>query len=372
MRRGPWREVSLGQVCDFKYGKSLPAGKRAGGEVPVFGSNGPVGWHNEALTDGPAIIIGRKGSFGEVHYSAVASWPIDTTFYVDHTATNADLRWLSYRLAALGLSRLNRSAAVPGLSREDAYRQRLLVPPPEEQRRIADILDRADELRAKRREALAQLDTLTQSIFLEMFVENRDPSSWPVRPIGELTTLVTKGTTPTSVGYAYTTDGIVFVRAENLSDGPLSLDQEWRYIDERTDVALRRSRLARGDVLIAIAGTIGRVALVPSDAPQMNCNQAVAILRPSPIVEPEFLMEALRTNAMQLRMTKGTVRGTISNLSLGTIKGMPLQVPPLEVQREFSRRLTRVQQLRLAYGSSLRKLDALFASLQHRAFRGEL
>ncbi|HWO42235.1 MAG TPA: restriction endonuclease subunit S, partial [Candidatus Eisenbacteria bacterium] len=88
-----WRSVTLGDVCEFKYGKSLPESAREGGQVPVFGSNGEVGRHNEALTSGPTIIIGRKGSFGEVNYSAVACWPIDTTYYVDETATDADLRW---------------------------------------------------------------------------------------------------------------------------------------------------------------------------------------------------------------------------------------------------------------------------------------
>jgi type I restriction enzyme, S subunit len=171
MRRSnpDWVNVPLGDVCEFKYGKSLPDLVRARGKAPVFGSNGQVGWHNEAITDGPTIVIGRKGSFGEVRFSHVACWPIDTTYYVDRSATKADLRWLSYRLASLGLNRLNRAAAVPGLNREDAYRQRLLLPPLHEQERIADILDKADALRAKRRAALAQVDTLAQSIFLEMF-----------------------------------------------------------------------------------------------------------------------------------------------------------------------------------------------------------
>jgi type I restriction enzyme S subunit len=90
-----WRSITLGDVCEFKYGKSLPETARAGGHVPVFGSNGEVGRHDEALTSGPTIVIGRKGSYGEVNYSAVACWPIDTTYYVDETATNADLRWLT-------------------------------------------------------------------------------------------------------------------------------------------------------------------------------------------------------------------------------------------------------------------------------------
>lgn len=79
-----WPFVELGEVCEFKYGKSLAAAKRDGGKYPVYGSNGPVGCHSAALTDGPAIIIGRKGSFGEVAYSPDSCWPIDTTYYICH------------------------------------------------------------------------------------------------------------------------------------------------------------------------------------------------------------------------------------------------------------------------------------------------
>ncbi|HEY5866645.1 MAG TPA: restriction endonuclease subunit S, partial [Candidatus Tectomicrobia bacterium] len=89
-----WPEVVLGEVCEFKYGKSLPESKRVVGKVAVYGSNGIIGQHNEAITDGLTIVVGRKGSFGEVNLSYDSCWPIDTTYYIDRTATNADLRWL--------------------------------------------------------------------------------------------------------------------------------------------------------------------------------------------------------------------------------------------------------------------------------------
>ena len=164
-----WALTRLGDICEFKYGKSLPETVRAGGDISVFGSNGIVGAHNSALTEGPTIIIGRKGSHGAVNFSPASCWPIDTTYYVDHSATKADIRWLFHRLCGAGLNQMNRAAAVPGLNREDAYRVEILLPPLEEQRRIAAILDQAETLRTQRRTALALLDSLTQSLFLDMF-----------------------------------------------------------------------------------------------------------------------------------------------------------------------------------------------------------
>ena len=139
-----WSEVTLGDICELRYGKALKAEDRSGDGWPVYGSNGAVGAHDVALTHGPTIVVGRKGSYGEIHYSDGPAWPIDTTYYVDATSTACDLKWLSYRLAGLRLNELNRAAAVPGLNREDAYRRQLLVPPRDEQRRIVRVLDSAD------------------------------------------------------------------------------------------------------------------------------------------------------------------------------------------------------------------------------------
>ncbi|HZI85648.1 MAG TPA: restriction endonuclease subunit S [Pyrinomonadaceae bacterium] len=109
-----WSEVSLGEICEFRYGKSLPEDKRAEGDIPVYGSNGIVGRHNESITHAPAIVVGRKGSFGEVHLCPTKCWPIDTTYFIDSSATTVDLKWLAYRLTGLELTKLNRAARYLG------------------------------------------------------------------------------------------------------------------------------------------------------------------------------------------------------------------------------------------------------------------
>lgn len=142
-----YKLATFGDICRFSYGKSLPSQARHAGAVSVFGSNGRVGEHREALVDGPAIIIGRKGSVGEIHLSEDPSWPIDTTYYISRKETDCDLKWLAYALNASQIKNLNKSAAVPGLNRDDAYRLPILVPSLKEQKRIAAILDKADQLR---------------------------------------------------------------------------------------------------------------------------------------------------------------------------------------------------------------------------------
>ncbi len=136
-----WEVKRLKFIARFMYGDSLAAESREEGEVPVFGSNGIVGSHKIANTLAPALIIGRKGSYGKVNFSSQPCFAIDTTFFIDTTSTNTNLRWLYYALSLLNLDMQSQDSAVPGLSREFAYEQWLPSISDLEQRAIAAYLD---------------------------------------------------------------------------------------------------------------------------------------------------------------------------------------------------------------------------------------
>ena len=136
-----WDVCRLKNICRFAYGNSLTAEQRTGGSVSVYGSNGQIGSHSVANTNGECIIIGRKGSFGKVRYSPEPAFAIDTAFFVDSRYTNADMRWLYYLLNAMRLDAVSKHSAIPGLSRQDAYVRGSVYPPLSEQRAIAEYLD---------------------------------------------------------------------------------------------------------------------------------------------------------------------------------------------------------------------------------------
>ncbi|WP_081750595.1 restriction endonuclease subunit S [Paracoccus pantotrophus] len=132
----------LKHLLRLNYGDALAADKREEGEIPVFGSNGPVGTHSVANTSAPTILVGRKGSFGKVVWSDLPGFCIDTAYYVDERSCAGDLRFSFYALQSLGLDTTSRDTGVPGLSREDAHDRRLAIPSREEQTAIARFLDR--------------------------------------------------------------------------------------------------------------------------------------------------------------------------------------------------------------------------------------
>ena len=136
-----WREVKLGEICTFEYGKPLKEQDRIGNEYPVFGSNGIVGSHNEYLVAGPFIVVGRKGSAGTVSYSMSNGFPIDTTFYINLQSGEIHLRFLYYLLLLVELDKISAQSGVPGLNRNDAYKISISIPSSVEQREITRTLD---------------------------------------------------------------------------------------------------------------------------------------------------------------------------------------------------------------------------------------
>jgi type I restriction enzyme S subunit len=126
-----WRVDRVRAVVEFAYGKSLKADARRFGAVPVFGSDGVTGWHDEALVEGPGIVVGRKGNAGRVNWSEGSFYPIDTTFFVRSRDSRYALRFLFPLLASVGLEELSGDSAVPGLNRDLAYTAEVIVPPAE-------------------------------------------------------------------------------------------------------------------------------------------------------------------------------------------------------------------------------------------------
>ena len=123
-----WGIKALGELIEFAYGKALKAEDRNDGPIPVYGSNGQIGWHNEKLVGGPGLVVGRKGNPGVVTWAQSDFFPIDTAFYVVSKSQNPGLHFLFYALTDQNLSSVSADSAVPGLNRNLAYMNSQLVP----------------------------------------------------------------------------------------------------------------------------------------------------------------------------------------------------------------------------------------------------
>lgn len=166
---GPWEVKRLRDVLSLEYGASLPEDRRIEGPFPVVGSNGVVGYHSEPLIDGPAIVIGRKGSAGEINWIESACFPIDTTFYVALRHPSDRLDFIKSLLERHRLPDLVSPGGVPGLNRDDVLVVRTAIPAPPEQQKIADCLTALDDLIGAQGETITALKIHKTGLMQKLF-----------------------------------------------------------------------------------------------------------------------------------------------------------------------------------------------------------
>ncbi|KGD95703.1 hypothetical protein JL39_19785 [Rhizobium sp. YS-1r] len=244
------------------------------------------------------------------------------------------------------------------------------LPPLDEQKRIAAILNKADALRAKRRQAIVLLDSLTQSIFLEMFGDPvSNPKGWEVKSLAEFELFLTSG----SRGWAeyYSEQGTPFIRIQNLKGGRLSTE-DLVFVNAPENAEARRTRVESGDVLISITADLGRVAVVPAHVHQAaNINQHIALFRPKGI-NPIFLSSYLASQGGKRQFAALNRQGVKAGLNFSNIRALKILNPPMEMQRKFEKLAKLVADREIGLSGSSVGTEALFTSLQHRAFSGQL
>ena len=266
------------------------------------------------------------------------------------------------------------TGTISNLSLSQLGELRVPVTPLEEQRRIAAILDQAETLRTQRRTALALLDRLTQSLFLEMFGDPAiNQKGWEVKTIEELCEVKGGKRLPKGAEYSPTPTPYRYIRVTNLSYGQVDQNQ-LLYLTPEVQKSIERYVVNTGDVIISIAGSIGLIAPVPAslDGANLTENAAKLVQRRAGDYLPDFLAFMLGTKAIQDQIQSHVGQVTIGKLALFRIEKLNVPLPPLPLQQIFATRIASIEALKATHRRALAALDALFASLQQRAFTGAL
>jgi type I restriction enzyme S subunit len=370
-----WPTAPLGDVVEeTQYGTSLKANEQSAG-VPVLRMNNITysgaldladmkhvempdeDFEQYSVRRGDLLfnrtnsqeLVGKMGVWNRDEQVAFAGYLVRLRLKTDRADPTFIGAWFNTpEMKALLRTRAKPSINMSNINATEVLKFPVVLPPLAEQRRIAEVLDRAEALRAKRRAALAQLDALTHSLFLDLFGKPKEnPKGWPLLRLMEI---CSPKQWPTISTPELTESGFPVFGANGLIGRYTAYNHE------------------DPTVLITCRGaTCGTINVSP---PQCYVTgNAMALDNPDPKrVTIEYLAAVLRMRGMT-----DTISGTAQpQITRQNLQHVTLPIPPITLQREFARRVTAVEKLKTAQRASLAELDALFATLQHRAFRGEL
>jgi type I restriction enzyme, S subunit len=406
---GEWRDMRWGDLATLQYGRALRGHDTGTGPFRVFGTNGPIGWHTEALCSHPSVIIGRKGAYRGVHYSPAPFFVIDTAFYLE-PKTDIDLRWAYYALLTHDINAMDSGSAIPSTSRDAFYGLPVRVPPLPEQRAIAHILGTLDDKIDLNRRMSQTLEAMARALFKSWFVdfepvrakvESRDPGlpkaiadvfpdrfqdselgeipkGWSVGALGELLTAIETGGRPKG-GVKDVATGVPSVGAESIVGLGHFDYSKTKFVPVEFFLAMTKGHVRDGDVLLYKDG--GRpgefephVTMVGDRFPfEAFCiNEHVYRLRTEPRVPQEYLYFWLSSDGAMDEMRNRGTGVAIPGLNSSAVRQLAVLLPGEPALTQFHAEVGKLVQRVFANCNQSRALATLRDTLLPKLICGEV
>ena len=389
-----WREARWGDIAILEYGRALRGYNAAQGPFRVFGTNGPIGWHDEALCEHEGVIVGRKGAYRGIHYSPAPFFAIDTAFYLK-PKVEMDVRWAYYTLLTQDINGMDSGSAIPSTSREEFYGLPVSVPPLPEQRAIAHTLGTLDDKIELNRRMNETLEAMARALFKSWFfdfdpvrakMEGRDtglpkhisdlfpdrlvdselgdiPEGWQYGTIHDIASL-----NPESWSATNRPEELIYVDLANT---------KWGYIESvRTflwDKAPSRARrvLRKGDTIIAtVRPGNGSFALIDEDG--LTGSTGFTVLRPHETTDRELVWCAGTSSENIDRLSYLADGGAYPAIRPDAVGATPVVLVAPATRKAFSRLVYPLLDKIEANKRESRVLAALRDTLLPKLMSGEL
>jgi len=393
----------LGDVADFIRGitykpNDLVDNFSEGSIVCMRTANVQVQLKQDDLLSVPANLVKNKDKFlieGDILVSTANSWNLVGKCCwipkLEYSATaggfisilranqeKLDQRYLYHWFNSPNTQLLARNCGrqttnISNMDLDRCLSIKIPLPPLAEQRRIASILDQADELRQKRQQAIEKLDQLLQAEFISKFHQKNFPA-FNVSDLLENEKSMRTGPFGSQLLHSeFVDEGIHVLGIDNAVQNSFNWAKP-RFINEEKYKDLKRYTVKPRDVIITIMGTCGKCAVVPEDIPTaINTKHLCCITLDQRKCNPEFLHSYFLLHPTARNYLESRAKGAImSGLNMGIIKELPVELPPIEMQNEFSKLKQKVILQKTLMIEELSKLNELFQSLQNQAFSGTL
>ncbi|WP_084977565.1 restriction endonuclease subunit S [Plesiomonas shigelloides] len=368
--------VPLVDICRPKQWPTISSSQLTKDGYSVYGANGKIGFYSEFTHAEPTLMITCRGATcGNVHISEPNSYINGNAMALDNMSDNVDLRYLYYFFKSRGFNDVISGSAQPQITRQGLTKIEIPLPPLAEQKRIAAILDKADALRRKRQQAIELADQFLRSVFLDMFGDPvTNPKGWEVQTLSDIATVrsgVTKGRKLDEKKTVF----VPYMRVANVQDGHIKLDDVQEIEVLETDV--ERYSLSPGDLLLTEGGDpdkLGRGAVWHGEVtPCIHQNHIFCVRANGSIVHPEFLSAQIgsqRGKRYFLKVGKQTTG--IATINKTVLSAYPAIVPPMDKQIKYVSVVEKVRASLSNVFASDAEMSALFDSISHQAFSGQL
>ncbi len=364
-----WKKYKLGEIIELLYGKGLREQDRKPGNIPVYGSNGIIGYHNTPLVKGPGIIIGRVGSIGKINYSPVDFYPIDTAYYVNLKKHNIDMKFLYYLLFTLPMNKLNFQSAVPGLNRHIAYSLDVAIPPLSEQRVIASIFPPIEDKIKLLQQENKTLEAMAETIFQHLFIE-KAKDNWPKVLLPEVVKIVIGKTPPREESYWFSTDpqNVKWASIRDLGQSDVFIFDTSEYLTQEAIEKFKIPITPAGTVLLSFKLTVGRVRI--TDKP-MASNEAIAhfVFDDKTPFSKEYLYLFLRRLKYK---SLGNTSSIATAINSSIVKNIEITIPDNKTMNVFKTYIDPLFSKIKENDLQLQTLTQLFDTLLHGLMSGKL
>lgn len=378
MRKLPegWEWKKLGEIITLEYGKPLPDEKRRkDGKYIVYGANGEKDRTNDFYYDKKSIIVGRKGSAGEVTITKDKFWPLDVTYFLKFDEQKYDLYFLYHTLVSLELQKLAKGVK-PGINRNEVYSIKVRIPPLSDQKRIVAILDEAftviDKAKDNAEKLLANAKELFESYLNDVFIEKVHGTKFEtLESLCELVTDCEHKTAPLQE------TGYPSIRTPNIGKGELLLDGVNRVSYETYIEWTRRAIPKAGDLILGREAPAGNIAIIPDNL-EVCLGQRTVLIRPKKDkLNSNYLSYLILSREVQKILLSHSTGATVQHINMKDIRAFKIfELLDLVKQKNIVNKLdvlkNETKRLESFYQQKITALDELKKSILKKAFEGEL
>lgn len=359
-----WRECTLEDVAVFQRGHDLPKTKMKDGNIPVAGSNGIIGYHDEATTKGPGITIGRSGNIGTPKFYRNDFWAHNTVLYVKDFKGNDEV-FVFYFLNTFDFAGFNAGSAVPTLNRNHIHEIPVKIPPLPEQKAIAGVLSSLDDKIDLLHRQNKTLEAMAETLFRQWFIEEAD-ESWEEKPLSFFGDIIC-GKTPSKKIYSYFNGEIPFIKIPDMH-GNIFLFKTSDSLTEKGKLSQSNKTLPPKSICISCIATVG---LVSMNAEESQTNQQINSIIPQKDCYRYFLFLTMKSSCDLLHSMASGGTATL-NLNTGNFSKIPIDYPGDELLNNFNTEVEPLFNKIYSNQCQIRTLEKLRDTLLPKLMSGEV